>query len=98
MIDGNIVNLYETGEKELKNIFLSEVLGMSVREYHLIWARHLFSGRFKQHTKLYSDNDIIAAVNANPGSIGYVFEDSVQEISHVLFYFDPASSHGIKVN
>ena len=81
------VKKFSTGDKitivnlkynhETRNEFEKKVLNKSASQVKAYWSKLMFSGKGKPPKELASDKDILAFVAANPGSIGYVAEGSV---------------------
>ncbi len=64
------VDLPETSP--VRAAFSQEVLGKSVATLKAYWNRLVFAGRETPPVEKSSDDEVLAAVRANPGAIGYV--------------------------
>jgi len=60
-----------------RNEFEKKVLNKSASQVKAYWSKLMFSGKGKPPKELASDKEILAFIAANPGSIGYVAEASV---------------------
>ena len=80
-----IVNLKynQTTRKE----FEEKVLKKSASQVKAYWSKLMFSGKGKPPKELAGDKDILAFVAANPGAIGYVTEDVVDDSVKVVKTF-----------
>jgi ABC-type phosphate transport system substrate-binding protein len=68
----------------VREAFSTAVLGMPVDAVKVHWLRTIHSGKLPPRIKP-SDQDVIAAVAAEPGGVGYVSSDAiVPETVHVV--------------
>jgi len=71
--DGSEVKPYDrAGENAIRSAFTHEVLGKELEQVRSYWQQQIFSGRGVPPTELPSDKEILEAVAAHPGAIGYV--------------------------
>ncbi|UZE97977.1 type 2 periplasmic-binding domain-containing protein [Alkalimarinus alittae] len=67
--------------------FNDKVLGKSDSQLKSYWSKLVFTGKGQPPSELASDADVVAAVAADPGSIGYVSSASVTDGVKVLATF-----------
>lgn len=64
--------------------FEDKIIGKSKSQIKAYWSKLIFTGKGKPPTELSSDEDIIAFVASNPGAIGYVAIDKVNDTVKVV--------------
>jgi ABC-type phosphate transport system substrate-binding protein len=69
---------------EQRTTFVTRVLGMSETELSEYWSRRMFSGKGHPPRTMENDETVIERVIADPGSIGYIDGDSVDDRVKVL--------------
>ncbi len=67
-----------------REAFITRVLGMSEIELAAYWSRRMFSGKGHPPKSVESDSAVIEEVTAEPGVIGYIDGDSVDDRVKVL--------------
>lgn len=74
------------GEK-IRVAFDQGILGKNESQMKSYWAKLIFTGKAVPLKQLTSDQEVMAYVASNPGAIGYVNIDSVDDSVRVLFSF-----------
>jgi len=67
-----------------RETFATDVLGMSERELAEYWSRRMFSGKGRPPKTVKDDKAVIEKVINEPGTIGYIDGDSVDDRVKVL--------------
>ena len=67
-----------------RDAFINRVLGMSDIELAEYWSRRMFSGKGRPPKTLENDAAVIEQVSGDPGKIGYVDADAVDDRVKVL--------------
>ncbi len=76
--------LDQRSDSEQRKAFATSILGMSETELSRYWSRRMFSGKGHPPRTVENDNAVIERVIADPGSIGYIDADSVDDRVKVL--------------
>jgi len=76
--------LDQRSDSEQRKAFATSVLGMSESELSRYWSRRMFSGKGHPPRTVENDNAVIERVITDPGSIGYIDADSVDDRVKVL--------------
>lgn len=71
----------------IRQEFEKKVLNKSASQVKAYWSKLMFSGKGKPPKELASDKEILAFVAANPGSIAYVAQSSVDDSVKVVKTF-----------
>ena len=66
-------------------IFYRKLVNRRVAEINAYWARLLFSGRASPPRSMIDSDEILRTVRNNPGAIGYIDEDQVDQTVKVVF-------------
>jgi len=74
-------------KQAIRNEFEKKVLNKSASQVKAYWSKLMFSGKGKPPKELASDKEIIAFVLANPGAIGYIAAESVDDSVKVIKTF-----------
>jgi len=67
-----------------RETFITRVLGMSEIEMAVYWSQRMFSGKGRPPRSVEGDSAVIGQVTKEPGKIGYIDGDSVDERVKVL--------------
>lgn len=76
--------LDQRSDSEQRKAFATSILGMSETELSRYWSRRMFSGKGHPPRTVENDNAVIERVIADPGSIGYIDADLVDDRVKVL--------------
>ncbi len=74
-MDDMIVCLQEDNASH--EAFLSEFLGMTGSQFEQLWQKLIFTGKAMEPEKFSSDAEVIKYVIDNPGAIGYINVESL---------------------
>jgi len=69
---------------EQRKAFTTNILGMSETGLSKYWSRRMFSGKGHPPRTVENDTAVIEYITGNPGSIGYIDGDSVDDRVKVL--------------
>lgn len=72
---------------EAREQFLSSVVGKSESQLKAYWSKRIFTGKGQAPKAVDSDAEVIALVSANPNSIGYIADGSVDGTVKVVEKF-----------
>lgn len=67
--------------------FNDKVLGKSDSQLKSYWSKLIFTGKGQPPSELDSDADVVAKVSSDPGTIGYISQESVTDAVKVLATF-----------
>ncbi|TCK18488.1 hypothetical protein DFR30_1766 [Thiogranum longum] len=76
--------LDQRNDSEQRKAFVTRILGMSETELSEYWSRRMFSGKGHPPRTVENDDAVIERVLADPGNIGYIDGDSVDDRVKVL--------------
>jgi ABC-type phosphate transport system substrate-binding protein len=65
--------------------FYKQVTGKSSSQLKSYWSKLIFSGKGQPPRQVKSDAEVIQSINANPGQIGYLGEEAVDDSVKVVF-------------
>jgi len=77
---------FEQGN-DVRGAFNTGVLGKSESQYSAFWSKLVFTGKGQPPKALGSDAEVVSAVAADPGAIGYVDAGSVDGSVRVVATF-----------
>jgi len=69
----------DQAREEIKEAFYSKVANKNLAQLKAYWSKLIFTGKATPLTELPTDAEVIAAVAATPGAIGYVSKEAVTE-------------------
>ncbi len=65
--------------------FYKQVTGKSSSQLKSYWSKLIFSGKGQPPKQVKGDAEVIQSINANPGQIGYLGEEAVDDSVKVIY-------------
>jgi len=69
----------DQAQAEIKEAFYSKVANKNLAQLKAYWSKLIFTGKATPLTEVPTDAEVIAAVAATPGAIGYINKEAVTE-------------------
>jgi ABC-type phosphate transport system substrate-binding protein len=83
-----VIPIDQSRKSSVRADFYLKLVNKNPNQLNAYWARQVFTGRSQPPNQVASDAEIKALIGANPGMVGYISSDKVDDSLKVILTID----------